>query len=237
MSKKISLCNDGVFSTLQGEAPFIGVPAVFVRLTSCNLRCSWCDTPYTVFPERLEKVVRQVDDVALEIVAALDKNAASLVVITGGEPLLQRTSLAEMIEKILESRQGEETLFQFETNGTQAPLFSELSDPRYAPEICYVVSPKTGTLGNEDRNTAIHEDFHTGEFWTFFKVVYDNEEKLELVAEILDRGHPRNSVALMPEGQYFSEEKYSKAADKAIELGVCFSPRLHTILWGTKRGV
>lgn len=70
-----------IFYSIQGESTRAGRPCVFVRLTACDLRCSWCDTPYAFH----EGVKRSVDDV----VAAVEAYACPLVEITGGEPLLQ----------------------------------------------------------------------------------------------------------------------------------------------------
>jgi 7-carboxy-7-deazaguanine synthase len=70
-----------IFYSIQGESTFAGRPCVFVRLTACDLRCSWCDTPYAFYEGRK----RSLDDVLAEI----DAHGCSLVEITGGEPLLQ----------------------------------------------------------------------------------------------------------------------------------------------------
>ncbi len=70
-----------IFYSIQGESTRAGQPCVFVRLTACDLRCSWCDTPYAFH----EGTKRSVDDV----VAAVDAYGCPLVEITGGEPLLQ----------------------------------------------------------------------------------------------------------------------------------------------------
>ena len=71
-----------IFYSLQGEGRLIGLPSVFIRTSGCNLRCVWCDTPYTSWqPEGrsypIEKIIREVE-----------KYPARHVVITGGEPLL-----------------------------------------------------------------------------------------------------------------------------------------------------
>src|SRR5688572_955433 len=71
-----------IFHSIQGESTFAGEPCVFVRLTACDLRCSWCDTPYA-FTEG-EKM--SVDQVLSEV----DRYECALVEVTGGEPLLQR---------------------------------------------------------------------------------------------------------------------------------------------------
>jgi len=70
-----------IFHSIQGESTYAGAPCVFVRLTACDLRCSWCDTPYAF----VEGVKRTVADV-VDAVAAF---GCPLVEITGGEPLLQ----------------------------------------------------------------------------------------------------------------------------------------------------
>ena len=70
-----------IFYSIQGESTRAGRPCVFVRLTACDLRCSWCDTPYA-FNEGKKM---SVDDV----VAEADRYLCPLVEITGGEPLLQ----------------------------------------------------------------------------------------------------------------------------------------------------
>ena len=70
-----------IFYSIQGEATRAGEPCVFVRLTACDLRCSWCDTPYAFYEGRK----RSVEDV----IGDVEQHQCRLVEITGGEPLLQ----------------------------------------------------------------------------------------------------------------------------------------------------
>jgi len=70
-----------IFYSVQGESTYAGQRCVFVRLTACDLRCSWCDTPYAFYEGRK----RSLDDVLAEV----DRFACDLVEVTGGEPLLQ----------------------------------------------------------------------------------------------------------------------------------------------------
>jgi 7-carboxy-7-deazaguanine synthase len=70
-----------IFYSIQGEATHTGEPCVFVRLTACDLRCSWCDTEYAFY----EGTKRSIADVIAEV----ERHACRLVEITGGEPLIQ----------------------------------------------------------------------------------------------------------------------------------------------------
>lgn len=71
-----------IFHSIQGESTFAGEPCVFVRLTSCDLRCNWCDTPYAFH----EGHRMSVD----EVIAQVERFDCPLVEVTGGEPLLQQ---------------------------------------------------------------------------------------------------------------------------------------------------
>ena len=70
-----------IFHSIQGESTFAGEPCVFVRLTACDLRCSWCDTPYAFYEGRKMSID--------EVMTQVERFACSLVEVTGGEPLLQ----------------------------------------------------------------------------------------------------------------------------------------------------
>ncbi len=70
-----------IFYSIQGESTYAGRPCVFVRLTACDLRCSWCDTPYAFY----EGHKRSLD----EVLADVERYECPLVEVTGGEPLLQ----------------------------------------------------------------------------------------------------------------------------------------------------
>ena len=81
-----------IFYSIQGESTRAGEPCVFVRLTACDLRCSWCDTPYA-FHEGRKMTVD-------EVVAEVDRHGCPLVEITGGEPLLQE-DVYPLMERLL----------------------------------------------------------------------------------------------------------------------------------------
>lgn len=83
-----------IFHSIQGESTFAGQPCVFVRLTACDLRCRWCDTPYAFHEGRK----MSVDDV----VADVEARGCPVVEVTGGEPLLQ-PDVYPLMQRLLDS--------------------------------------------------------------------------------------------------------------------------------------
>jgi 7-carboxy-7-deazaguanine synthase len=83
-----------IFHSIQGESTHAGLPCVFVRLTACDLRCSWCDTPYAFYEGRK----MSLDDV----IAAVERFGCPLVELTGGEPLLQK-DVYPLMDRLVES--------------------------------------------------------------------------------------------------------------------------------------
>lgn len=124
-----------VFATIQGEGPFAGTPAVFIRLYGCNLRCPMCDTDYTS---------NQFSATPTFFLDALKEmsSPSKLVVISGGEPF--RQNLTPLVAELVANGYT----VQVETNGTlpPSPGFEELVADEKAFVVC---SPKAGRLNKE----------------------------------------------------------------------------------------
>jgi 7-carboxy-7-deazaguanine synthase len=86
-----------IYKSLQGESTYAGLPCVFVRLTGCNLRCSWCDTEYSFYGGR-----KVAPEQVFEEVGRLSPDGG-LVEITGGEPMLQERELVPLMQRLLDS--------------------------------------------------------------------------------------------------------------------------------------
>ncbi|MAR55633.1 MAG: radical SAM protein [Rickettsiales bacterium] len=98
-----------IFPTLQGEGPYVGWPAVFVRLGGCNLACDFCDTEFEDFQQ--QSIVSIVDQV-MQLSIRGQRRHSDLVVLTGGEPF--RQEIAPLCDLLIEH----DYLVQIETNGT-----------------------------------------------------------------------------------------------------------------------
>jgi 7-carboxy-7-deazaguanine synthase len=120
-----------IYSSIQGESTHVGRPCVFVRLTACNLRCAWCDTPYAFTGGR-----RMSED---EIVAEIGRLRCRLVEITGGEPLLQG-GVHDLMQRLV--RAGYEVLLE---TGGHMPL-DEVPD-----EVVAIVDVKCPASGEAAR--------------------------------------------------------------------------------------
>lgn len=121
-----------IFHSIQGESSYAGQPCVFVRLTACDLRCSWCDTPYAFHEGRK----RTVDDIVAEVSAI----GCPLVEVTGGEPLLQE-EVYPLMQALLDA--GHRVLL--ETGGHR-------STARVPPEVVTILDVKCPGSGESHRN-------------------------------------------------------------------------------------
>ncbi|MGI8745991.1 MAG: 7-carboxy-7-deazaguanine synthase QueE [Bryobacteraceae bacterium] len=222
-----------IFYSIQGEGSLAGVPSVFVRTSGCNLRCTWCDTPYTSWaPEGTDQTLEQ-------IVAEVQRYPARHVVITGGEPMIAPDIVT--LTHRLKSRALHLTI---ETAGTV-----------FAPVVCDLmsISPKLANSTPIERENgrwaARHERLRyqpeilrqliaTYEFQ--LKFVIESAEDLTEAHAMLDEIHAdRSRVILMPEGT--DPDTLRMRSRDLVEIckseGFRYSPRLHIDLWGNRRGI
>lgn len=216
--------------TLQGEGASVGRRCGFVRLGGCNLDCSWCDTPYTWDWSRFrpEHELRRLD--TAEVVAAVEAMGVDLLVITGGEPLLQTRGLLPLLDAADERGWSVEV----ETNGTVAP------PPELAAGVTrFNVSPKLANSGIAApvriRPEALAALRDTGR--ALFKFVVAAPSDLDEVEE-LAAAHRLSPVYIMPEGTTAEVvlARMRELAAPALERGFHLTPRLHILLWGDQRG-
>ena len=229
-----------IFASLQGEGPSAGMPVAFVRLSRCNLACTWCDTAYTwrfegdnrphrdgvAFDRKANQVTLSPAETA-DRIAALGQNR---LVITGGEPLLQAPALADMLAHL------PDMAVEIETNGTVAP--PARLDVRVDQ---YNVSPKLAHSGNPATQALIPErlDAWASEPRAFLKFVVASPEDVEAVLTLHQRYRFRpERVFLMSEGTDSATLRARQAwlSDLCLKHGFRMSDRMHIHLYGDTRG-
>lgn len=221
-----------IFASIQGEGVSAGLPSTFIRLAICNLRCTWCDTAYTWDWERYD---RGEQTMPLSIESAID-NITALpprnVVITGGEPLIQRRQLEPLVQdlKVRGFR------IEVETNSTVSPgELRELVDQ-------FNVSPKLANSGNEGLiriATPVLREFASLDTANFKFVVQDEADLAEVEDLCRQFAISAARIVLMPEGRTAAEltARSPWLAETCTQRGYRFSTRLHILIWGDKRGV
>ena len=160
-----------IFTSFQGEGPYVGTPATFLRLYGCNLDCEWCDTDMSTYE------LLSVDDVAEIILTQMEFNNIKTLIITGGEPTLQMDEIKRLIKEL-----PEDIKIQMETNGS---LFE------YIPEIEYVISPK------QDKE-KVFENYYKFEN-TFFKFVITSQEDIDEVISLKEKYNYDKAIWLQGE--------------------------------------
>jgi 7-carboxy-7-deazaguanine synthase len=220
-----------IFYSVQGEGALAGVPSVFIRTSGCNLRCDWCDTPYTSWDA--EGAAMTVDSVMAQVRA----HPATHAVITGGEPMLfsETVGLADRLK----------------TAGFHITI--ETAGTIWKPVVCDLmsISPKlrNSTPWRRDPEWAArHERLrYQPEVLRRLMDEYDYQLKFVIaepadVAEVdalaAELGAVRGRVVLMPEGVDAAvlRDRARWLVEICKQTGYRFSPRLHIDLWGQERG-
>jgi len=221
-----------IFYSLQGEGPTSGTPSVFLRLATCNLACSWCDTKYTWDWEHHDygQEVTSLDSGQIE--ERILESGCRRLVITGGEPLLQQAELVPLVDSL--KAQGFQ--FEVETNGTITPV------PQLLATIDqWNVSPKLSSSGNPRERRELPGVFQAFASLpnAYFKFVVVNPEDISEVCNLRDNYClPSQRIILMPEGRTVEaiQSRSPWVSQACVEMGFRFSTRLHILLWGDERG-
>ena len=223
-----------LFASIQGEGILSGVPSLFIRTSGCNLRCHWCDTPYTSWsPEG--------DDWTVDRILAWVRAQAHYrhVVVTGGEPMIQ-----PQLPELTRALRDDGLHITIETAGTvDAPVACDLMS----------LSPKLRNSTPFEREGGIHARRHeelriqpdvlrrlARDFDYQLKFVVCSPEDLDQVASVAAIVEaPPERVLLMPEGFETGvlHERSLWLAEVCKEHGYRFCPRIHVMLWGPRRGV
>ena len=207
-----------IFYSIQGESTFAGQPCVLIRLTGCDLRCSWCDTSYSFF----EGSKISIDEVVKEVIGY----GCSLVEITGGEPLLQ-----EDVYPLMDRLLAERKTVLIETGG-------HLSVERIPVAAVKVIDIKCPGSGEADRNDWNNLYRLTAQDQV--KFVISNRSDYEYAKVTLQERdlHNRCAVTLFSPVYGVLDPKTLAAWILEDGLPVRIQIQLHKYIWGSEaRGV
>ena len=207
-----------IFYSIQGESTFTGEPCAFVRLTACDLRCTWCDTAYAFYEGR---------EMTLdEIVRAVEAYPTRLALVTGGEPMLQ-PDVHGLFRELLE--RGYTVLVE---TGGHIPL--ESVDPR-VHKIVDLKCPSSGMMG---RNCYRNVDLLTRRDEVKF-VIGDRADFDWACARVLEFDLPRRAGAVLASPVH-GKLPYDLLARWVLDSGLPMrmQVQLHKLIWpGVERGV
>jgi 7-carboxy-7-deazaguanine synthase len=222
-----------IFYSIQGEGRLLGMPSVFIRTSGCNLRCVWCDTPYTSWrPEGRDWNVNT-------ILREVHKYPARHVVVTGGEPLL-----APEIEELAKELKREGAHITIETAAT---IFKRVACDliSMSPKLAHSTpwkreNGKFAKMHEERRlNFGVLQKFLEGYDYQL-KFVVERRQDFTEIRDLLDQlvGVDRARVLVMAQGKTSGEvrRKAKWIVELCKEHGYGFTPRLHIDLFGNRRG-
>ncbi len=220
-----------IFYSVQGEGMLVGMPSVFVRTSGCNLRCWFCDTPYTSW--KPEGDTLSVD----QIVGEVQKYDCKNIVVTGGEPMI-----APEIEQLCQQLRERGYHITIETAATAyKPVAADLMS--LSPKLANS-TPKeeTGWAERHERDRINLEVIHRfmNEYNCQLKFVIDQPGDLQEVKDLLGKlpAIDPQRIFLMPQAvdAVTLMEKSHWIAELCKAHGYRLGPRLHIELWGQTRG-
>ena len=210
-----------IFYSIQGEGAELGMPAVFIRLSGCNLDCTWCDSKYAQHGKQMS-IPEIIDGVCTSTQMCKCNN----VIITGGEPLLH--DILPLIKEL--NAHGKKVYV--ETNGT-------IFDSGLIGHATFTVSPKLKYSKKLLNNEYMQSLYKWSQLATF-KFVIDNYQDFSEAINLVEKLTPRYPVYFMPQTIDADEmkEKLLWLTDQVKNTypKVRVSQRLHIYLYGSKRG-
>ena len=206
-----------IFYSIQGESSFSGLPCVFVRLTYCNLRCSYCDTEYAFYNGK--------DMSFSEIITEVKKHPTQLVMITGGEPLLQKKSI-DLMQCFIDEKYS----VMLETSGS-------LSLQNVPKEVIKIVDFKCPSSNMKEKN-----------MWSILNDIDEKDEIKFVIGNKEDYNWSKSKINrhnLYDKCQILFSPVYGKIDMKDLcdwvlsdGLKVRLQTQLHKYIWGPdKKGV
>jgi 7-carboxy-7-deazaguanine synthase len=209
-----------IFYSIEGEGIEIGRPEIFIRLAGCNLRCTWCDTKYALENGKEMSIKKIVNEVK--------KYPCKSVSITGGEPLLQKEELLELIKQLKSLGYW----IQINTNGT---FFDE---EIFRSVDLISMDCKCPSTGMKSHLNVLEKTVKLFDSKSQFKFIISNKDDYEYARKITSSILQGTShIILQPEwgSRKFARKLIELAKNNGIQARIILQQQ--KVIWGTRRGV
>lgn len=202
-----------IFYSLQGEAREVGLPTVFIRLTGCPLRCSYCDTEYAFKGNNLLSID--------EIMAKVKQYSTPYICVTGGEPLAQINC-----HILLDTLVKEGYLVSLETSGS-------IDVGEVNPAVSIVMDVKTPSSNESDQN--LYDNIEKLQTKDQLKFVIGSRQDFDWSVDIMTQYSTTAGVLFSP---VFDQVSPTQLADWILDkqLNVRMQVQMHKLLWGDEKG-
>lgn len=218
-----------IFESIQGESSWAGLPMIFVRLFGCNLRCSYCDTMYSVEGNDWKDMSPvEVGDKILEY-------ENGIVEFTGGEPLLWSDKIIEVMKYLREKEPDRAWHFLIETNGAlNISKFIKLADENRFQNYYFILDIKTPSSGMFDK--MIMENLNQLRGEDEVKFVCGTMEDFDIAKKIITDLNLANAIISPVFGKVSSKELVGRILKEKVRCR--FQLQMHKFIWDPdKRGV
>ncbi|QQE80356.1 radical SAM protein [Alicyclobacillus sp. SO9] len=214
-----------VFETIEGEGTAAGFPTTFVRLFNCNLRCTWCDTPYSYAPAQPEYFAAVGD-----IVAEVGRLGHQRVCLTGGEPLLYTEKVLVLIEALARLPLIQDV--HIETNGAidLTPFIHLRNEKAQVREkVRFILDYKLPKSGEQDRMLQANYGLlgHQDEI----KFVIADDEDFDTACKVVEEWVEKGTVLFSPVWETMPPQKLVAAMLEKKLHNVKLNLQLHKIIW------
>ncbi|HET7579882.1 MAG TPA: radical SAM protein [Bacillales bacterium] len=221
-----------IFETIEGEGTQAGFPTVFVRAFHCNLRCKWCDTPYSYAPAKPE-----FEATIGDIVERIREYSSRRICFTGGEPLIHREKSAALIAAMADLEQI--TDIHVETNGAiDLEPFEAMrkENETWQRKVRFVTDYKLPASG--EMNKMVNANFDFLDHQDEVKFVIGSDEDFRIATDIVKQHHKKGTVLFSPVWETMEPKRLVEKILAEPLPDVKVSMQLHKMIWDpNQRGV
>lgn len=235
-----------IFSSIDGEGKFAGIPAIFIRLAGCNLSCSWCDSKYAWSKDELSYTEMRIDEIINKVDSLSVKYGISHITLTGGEPLIAKNVDILIDNLIASGDHSPHYTVNIETNG--AVNLKRWTEKYYhRSDILFTMDWKCPSSGMnkymKEYNLKALSYRHSNAYFIndIVKFVVGSKEDLEEVKRVIH-------MNVLPAPDYYISPVFGMIEPKEIvefilnerlaQYGARIQIQLHKVIWDpNKRGV